>query len=110
MKIVLLLRRSPSDFLHHTAYQYALSALKKNHTIACIFFYSDAVYHAIIEDEDDTFSPWKLLHLDHAIPLLCCQTALTSRGISHALKNPYSLSSMDVFIQTSITADKVITF
>lgn len=112
MNIIILLRKTPSDVINHTAYEYCLSALKRKHTITCVFFYGDAVYNALTDEHttDADIPLWKKLYTDYQIPLLCCQTALASRRHIALPQKPYQLSSTEMLFQQSIIADRVITF
>ena len=125
MKFCLLVSAAP--YTHQasdSAYNFAVAALQKGHHILRVFFYHDGVNHGRCfvsppNNERHIGKLWSTLATQHDFELTLCIAAAQRRGISHAsdakAQNPsitagYDLLGLGQFVETTIEADRIITF
>ncbi|GAA3934554.1 sulfurtransferase complex subunit TusD [Litoribacillus peritrichatus] len=116
-----------SSQAHSSALNFAQSALKANHSIYRVFFYSDATLcanNSTVAPQDELNIPleWVRLAKEHKIDLVTCISAAIKRGIldeteqnryaaeTHNLSEEFSLSGLGQLVDAIIHSDRVISF
>ncbi|MGM7317545.1 sulfurtransferase complex subunit TusD [Idiomarina sp. ST10R2A5] len=84
-KITLIVQNSPEESLKsQEALSFALAAINSGHEIACVFFYREAVKHALLPTPDENralINQWETISRHHDIPLVVCHTVAERKGI-----------------------------
>ncbi|OCQ22967.1 tRNA 2-thiouridine(34) synthase TusD [Pseudoalteromonas luteoviolacea] len=94
--------------------RFVQAALKKNHTIKCIFLYQDAVLHAnqyiqLSSDELQVSSIWENLS-NQGIDLKLCVTAAEKRGINVKNTGVFSVAGLAEFAMEMSQVDRWVQF
>lgn len=81
------------------ALQFIRAAAELKHDIACVFFYRDAVDHALatpLDNTRDLIEQWEALSARYAIPLVVCHTVAERKGINdfHPAFDPSGLTAL----------------
>ena len=90
MKYAIQINSSPySSDCGNTAYHFIKAALAAGHQIFRVFFYQDAIYHALRyttppDDEFNITQKWSELALEQHIDLVVCISAAQRRGLLHS--------------------------
>ena len=94
MKFGILVNEGP--YTHQasdSAYQFAVAALAKGHTIQRVFFYHDGVNNATRlteppQDDRHVVNRWSALATEHKVDLVVCVAAALRRGIKDEVLAP----------------------
>ena len=117
MKFGILINEGP--YTHEavdSAYLFAKAAIEKGHKIHRVFFYHDGVYNSnrLIEppaDDRNIVTRWQKLAKEHNIDLVVCVAAALRRGIKDEnLAAGFRISGLGQLIESSIQADRMVTF
>lgn len=110
-----------------SAYRFASAALAGGHQIDRVFFYGDGVLNANSllsppSDEQNLFSKWAKLSMQHKLPLIVCIAAAVRRGVlnqeeakrydkaQHNLAAPFEVSGLGQLIEGVVNSDRTLTF
>ena len=99
-----------------SAYQFCRAALAAGHRIQRVFFYHDGVNNAnrLMEppqDDRHIVNRWSKLAADHKVDLVVCVAAALRRGIKDEnLAAGFRISGLGQLIESSIQADRMVTF
>ena len=117
MKFGLLINEGPYNHqAADTAYQFARAALARGHQIQRVFFYNDGVNNASKlteppQDDRHIVNRWSKLAADHKVDLVVCVAAALRRGIKDEnLAAGFRISGLGQLIESSIQADRLVTF
>ncbi|WP_417437000.1 sulfurtransferase complex subunit TusD [Idiomarina abyssalis] len=84
-KITLIVQHSAEEQLKsQEALSFALAAINGGHEIACIFFYREAVNHALLAtpvENKALINQWEAMSRQHNVPLVVCHTVAERKGI-----------------------------
>ncbi|MCK7458645.1 sulfurtransferase complex subunit TusD [Idiomarina aminovorans] len=84
-KITLIIQSSAEDQPKSLeALSFARAAIKSGHEIPCVFFYRNAVNHALQPTPDqnrDLITQWEALSHQYQVPLVVCHTVAERKGI-----------------------------
>ena len=99
-----------------SAYQFCRAALAAGHQIQRVFFYHDGVNNASRlteppQDDRNIVSRWSKLAAEHKVDLVVCVAAALRRGIrDENLAAGFRISGLGQLIESSIQADRMVTF
>ena len=99
-----------------SAYQFCKAALATGHQIQRVFFYHDGVNNASRlteppQDDRHIVNRWSKLAADHKVDLVVCVAAALLRGIKDEnLAAGFRISGLGQLIESSIQADRMVTF
>ena len=109
-----------------SAYQFALAALARGHSLYRIFFYHSGVVNASTshrppQDEIDLTALWQELAASHRLDLVVCISAAKRRGVfnvteakrHHTVANlaeGFELSGLGQYTDALVHSDRVISF
>ncbi len=117
MKFALQINSSPyHSSASWTAYRFAVSVLAQQHEIYRIFFYHDAIYHALKtvtppDDEMSLFKCWRELAKNHDLDLVVCISAAQRRGLlSENLATGFRLGGLGQLLEATLLADRFLVF
>ncbi|HSN80047.1 MAG TPA: sulfurtransferase complex subunit TusD [Rhodoferax sp.] len=117
MKFGILVNEGP--YTHQasdSAYQFAVAALAKGHTIQRVFFYHDGVNNATRlteppQDDRHVVNRWSALGTEHKVDLVVCVAAALRRGIKDEVLAPgFRISGLGQLVDSGIKADRLVTF
>ena len=117
MKIAVLVNEGP--YQHQaadSAYLFCAAALAKGHEIQRVFFYHDGVNNASRlteppQDDRHIVNRWSKLAAEHKLDLVVCVAAALRRGIKDDNLAPgFRISGLGRLIESSIQADRLVTF
>ena len=117
MNIGILVNEGP--YTHEasdSAYQFCRAALAAGHQIQRVFFYHDGVNNASRlteppQDDRNIVNRWSKLAADHKVDLVVCVAAALRRGIKDEnLAAGFRISGLGQLIESSIQADRMVTF
>ncbi|WP_016955295.1 sulfurtransferase complex subunit TusD [Catenovulum agarivorans] len=125
-KILLFITSGPETDSGQSALSYAEQAVK-HHSLAGVFFYSDAVYVANKlrtppSDEINITQGWQTLSQQHAVELIVCSAAAQRRGILDAseadyhglvgdsLAQHFRIGGLGEYVELQMQADRVVQF
>ena len=99
-----------------SAYQFCKAALAGGHQIQRVFFYHDGVNNATRlteppQDDRNIVNRWSKLAAEHKVDLVVCVAAALRRGIKDEnLAAGFRISGLGQLIESSIQADRMVTF
>jgi tRNA 2-thiouridine synthesizing protein D len=99
-----------------SAYQFCKAALAAGHGIQRVFFYHDGVNNSnrLTEpptDDRHIVNRWSKIAAEHGVDLVVCVAAALRRGIKDEnLAAGFRISGLGQLIETSIHADRMVTF
>ena len=99
-----------------SAYQFCRAALTAGHQIQRVFFYHDGVNNATRlteppQDDRNIVNRWSTLAAEHKVDLVVCVAAALRRGIKDEnLAAGFRISGLGQLIETTIQADRMVTF
>lgn len=117
MNIGILVNEGP--YTHEasdSAYQFCKAALAMGHQIQRVFFYHDGVNNATRlteppQDDRHIVNRWSKLAAEHKVDLVVCVAAALRRGIKDEnLAAGFRISGLGQLIESSIQADRLVTF
>jgi tRNA 2-thiouridine synthesizing protein D len=117
MNIGILVNEGP--YTHESsdsAYLFCRAALAAGHQILRVFFYHDGVNNANRlteppQDDRNIVNRWSKLAAEHKVDLVVCVAAALRRGIKDEnLATGFRISGLGQLIETSIQADRMVTF
>lgn len=84
-KLTLIIQSSANDRAKSVeAIQFIHAAMSSEHDIVCVFFYREAVDHALLPipaENEELLTQWKDLSRQYEIPLVVCHTVAERQGI-----------------------------
>lgn len=109
------------------AYRFISAALAEGHEVLRVFFYFDAIYHALRcavppADETPITARWSALAEQHGIDLVVCVSAAQRRGLLTAeearrqqktdndLAPGFRISGLGQWVEAALQADRCIVF
>ena len=99
-----------------SAYQFCRAALAAGHQIQRVFFYHDGVNNASRlteppQDDRNIVNRWSKFAAEHKVDLVVCVAAALRRGIKDEnLAAGFRISGLGQLIESSIQADRMVTF
>ena len=99
-----------------SAFHFCRAALAGGHQIQRVFFYHDGVNNASRlteppQDDRHIVNRWSKLAADHKLDLVVCVAAALRRGIKDEnLAAGFRISGLGQLIESSIQADRMVTF
>ncbi|MBE0614704.1 MAG: sulfurtransferase complex subunit TusD [Burkholderiales bacterium] len=99
-----------------SAYHFCKAALASGHQIQRVFFYHDGVNNATRlteppQDDRHIVNRWSKLAADNKLDLVVCVAAALRRGIKDEnLAAGFRISGLGQLIESSIQADRMVTF
>ena len=117
MKIGILVNEGPyTHAASDSAYLFCKAALAAGHEIQRVFFYHDGVNNASRlteppQDDRHIVNRWSKLATEHKLDLVVCVAAALRRGIKEDnLAEGFRISGLGQLIETSIQAERLVTF
>lgn len=112
-QLTCIIQHSASE--HHKsvdALRFIQAAVRCGHQIMCVFFYRDAVDHAVASPSDDIQSlvqQWEALSEQLSVPLVVCHTAAERKAIADF--NPaFDASGLTALSKAIATSDRTLQF
>ncbi|MFH1603363.1 MAG: sulfurtransferase complex subunit TusD [Pseudomonadota bacterium] len=99
-----------------SAYQFCNAALAAGHRIHRVFFYHDGVNNGNRlteppQDDRHIVNRWSKIAAEHGVDLVVCVAAALRRGIKDEnLAAGFRISGLGQLIESSIHADRMVTF
>lgn len=109
------------------AYRFCEAALQAGHQVLRVFFYKDAIYHALRyttppDDEINLSQLWSQLAESHGIDLVVCISAAQRRGLlcsdeakrqdklDDDLAAGFRIAGLGLWLEASLQADRCLVF
>jgi tRNA 2-thiouridine synthesizing protein D len=112
-KLTLIVQSSASSQKRSLdALTFARSALKQGHEISCLFFYRDAVDHALAATpaaNKDVIEAWTEFREQYNIPLVVCHTVAERVGIDE-FHPSFDATGLTALSKAMATSDRTLQF
>lgn len=112
-QLTCIIQHSASE--HHKsvdALRFIQAAVQCGHEVVCVFFYRDAVDHAVVSPSDGVqalVQQWELLSEQLSIPLVVCHTAAERKAISD-FNSAFDASGLTALAKAIATSDRTLQF
>ncbi|MCA1767892.1 MAG: sulfurtransferase complex subunit TusD, partial [Idiomarina sp.] len=112
-KITLIIQSSAEDHPKSLeALAFVRAAIKKGHEIPCVFFYRNAVNHALAPTPDknkDLITLWETFSHQYQIPLEVCHTVAERKGVE-SFQPSFQPSGLTALATAIANSDRTLQF